>query len=469
MRIHLIELRDRRMGVASQRVNSLMLPILAVWAERAGWRAQVSFTELADVDYDRDCDVVALSLYTFLAAEGYAVARRFRAQGKLVIIGGPHTKGCLDEVAEHADLVFDRCDERVWCETLRAIADGTIVPRPGRGQFVPSPEMTRVPPYREIKPFYGTDKIPLLLSSLGCPHDCDFCTDWNSSYLKRDVDEVIADVREIEAPFFIFCDPNFGVNRRFTAELLARMVPLKKQYLMETSLAWLLHDDYLALLRASGCIGIELGLESLTTVYHKNGLKGRTAPTEVVIEQIARIKRHIPLLQVNILLGLDNDTAETFRTVAELYHRANIDDLVPFVVTPFPGTPFFDRMRDEGRLFETDWRHFNCGNLVVTPRQLSVPAFYDLYMDLLRRLHAPRLVARKVVAHLWQYRDAKVAFILLAVLLTRAWNTRRHHLPELRIDKLRAQARAERAGMGSDAIGAPVSVPIDTGEALVAG
>jgi radical SAM superfamily enzyme YgiQ (UPF0313 family) len=448
-------------------VNSLMLPILAVWAERVGWEARVSFTELADVDYAHACDVVALSLYTFLAPAGYAVARTFREQGKLVIIGGPHTKGCLDEVGEHADLVFDRCDEPVWCETLGAIENGAIVPSLGRGRFVPSPEMTRVPPYREIKRFYGAGKIPLLLSSLGCPHDCDFCTDWNSSYRKRDVDEVIEDVREIQAPFFIFCDPNFGVNRRFTSELLERMVPLRKKYMMETSLAWLLHDDYLALLRESGCIGLELGLESLTTAYGKNGIKRLDAVVREVVERLARIKRFIPLIQVNILLGLDNDTAETFRAVADLYRRANIDELVPFVVTPFPGTPFFDRLRAEGRLFETDWRHFNCAHLVLMPRQLSVPAFYDLYMDLLRGLHAPGLVARKVVAHLRQYRDAKLAVILLAFLLARAWNTFRHHLPELQIDKRRAQARAAGAGMRSAAARALAPGSADAGRAVV--
>jgi radical SAM superfamily enzyme YgiQ (UPF0313 family) len=196
MRIHLIELRDGRMGLASQRVNNdAAHPRRVGGARRLG--RSVSFTELADVDYAYPCDVVALSLYTFLAPGGYAVARTVMAQGKLVIIGGPHTKGCIDEVTEHADLVFDRCDEGIWCETLRAIESAAIVARPGRGRFVPSPEMTRVPPYRELKKFYGTGKIPLLLSSLGCPHDCDFCTDWNSSYHKRDVDEVIADVREI--------------------------------------------------------------------------------------------------------------------------------------------------------------------------------------------------------------------------------------------------------------------------------
>ncbi|HVO27728.1 MAG TPA: B12-binding domain-containing radical SAM protein [Candidatus Margulisiibacteriota bacterium] len=455
------------MGLASQHVNSLMLPILAVWTERLGWHARVSFAEFADVDYAHPCDVVALSLYTFLAPQGYAVARKFRQQGKLVIIGGPHAKGRLDEVRDHADLVFDRCDESAWCATLRAIESGVIVAARGRGRFVPSAEMTRVPPYRAIKRFYGTGKIPLLLSSLGCPHDCDFCTDWNSTYRKREVDDVIEDVRAIQAPFFIFCDPNFGVNRRFTSELLARMVPLKKKYMMETSLAWLLHDDYLTLLRDSGCIGIELGLESLTTTYGKNGINKRQAALHQIVERIARIKRYIPLIQVNILLGLDNDTAETFRAVADLYGRANIDTLVPFVVTPFPGTPFFDRLRTEGRLFETDWRHFNCAHLVLKPRQLSVPAFYDLYIDLLRQLHAPGLLARKVAAHLRQYRNVKLALILLAFLLARAWNTVRHHLPELRIDKRRAARAAGTGGISESALD-PALRPVDAPETMVA-
>lgn len=437
------------MGLASQRVNSLMLPILAVWAERAGWEARVSFGEVGDIDEDRPSDVVALGLYSFLAEEGYALARRLRARGTIVVIGGPHTKGCFTEVLDHADLVFDRCDETTWRATLDAIASGAIQLSAGRGVFVPSPEMSVVPPYRELRPFYGRGKIPLLLSSLGCPHDCDFCADWDSTYVKRDVDAVIDDVREIDAPFFIFCDPNFGVNRKFTGELLRRMVPLRKRYMMETSLAWLLHDDYLALLRESGCIGIEIGLESLTTVYDKNGIKDPDALFTEALARLARIKRYIPLVQVNVVLGLDDDTEDTFTRVGEFYRRANVDALVPFVVTPFPGTPFWERVNREGRLFERDWRHFHCGHLTMTLRNFSPQRFYDLYIELHRELYAPRLLARKVVMHVRQYRDPKLAFVLLAFLAMRAWNGRRHYLPELRRDRLRAATRATAVAAGS--------------------
>jgi hypothetical protein len=125
-------------------------------------------------------------------------------------------------------------------------------------------------------------------------------------------------------------------------------------------------------------------------------------------------------------------------------------------------------MRAEGRLFETDWRHYNCGNLVMLPRQLSIGAFYDQYMNLLKQLHAPLLVGRKVLAHLRQYRDIKLASILLGVLLVRSWNTYRHHLPELRRDRQRAQRRAAEAEMVRQVARDDAAQPLEAAAAVPA-
>jgi radical SAM superfamily enzyme YgiQ (UPF0313 family) len=439
VRIYLIELKERRIGIGPQFLNSLMLPILAVWSERLGWQADVAFTDFTRVDCDKDCDVVALSLYSFLAPQGYEVAGRFRERGKVVIIGGPHTKGNMAEVKEHADLIFDRCNEAVWSQTLRGIEKKEITANTRPGRFVPSLEMREIPSYLEIKRFYGNARIPLLLSSLGCPHDCDFCSDWNSTYRKRDVDAVVEDVRNINESFFIFCDPNFGVNRKFTSELLRKMIPLKKKYMMETSLVWLLDDEYLKLLRDSGCIGIQIGVESLTTRYKKNGVKHAKPILEETIENIQQIKKYIPALQVNIVLGFDNDTEETFREVAELYRRSKIDTLVPFIVTPLPGTPFFDRMRAEGRIFENDWQYFNCSRLTITLKQFTPTHFYDLFIALYKELHSPWLILGKIFAHLKQYRSPKMAGLLSICLLSRFMNTFFYFVPDLK----RAKAHAE--------------------------
>ena len=84
MKIYLIELRKARSGTASQYFNSLMLPILAVWSERQGWESEVVFSEPDNINYNQECDVVAMSLYTHIANEGSKIARKFRDLGKIV-------------------------------------------------------------------------------------------------------------------------------------------------------------------------------------------------------------------------------------------------------------------------------------------------------------------------------------------------------------------------------------------------
>lgn len=441
-KIYLLELRDPRRGLASTYLNSLMLPILAVWAERLGWQAEVSFTQFEKVDYDRECDGVALSVYTFLAPQGYEVARRFRERGKVVIIGGPHTKGSLDEVRSHANIVYNRCDEPAWARALQAIADGQVTARTRPAVFFPSEEMRAIPSYLEIKKFYGDDKVPMLLSSLGCPHDCDWCTDWNSTYFKRSVDAVIEDVSNISSKFFVFADPNFGVNRKFTGQLLARMIPLKKKYLMETSLVWLMDDEFLQLLRDSGCIGVELGLESLTADYKKNAMKKADSKLEEAIRRIERVKKYIELLQVNFVLGLDEDTPETFPLVVELYRRSKADTLGLHIVTPFPGTPFFDRMRAEGRIFDTDWSDYNCETLTITLRNMEVPQFYDLYVQLRKEINSPWLVLRKTLDNFRQFRDPWMTYLVFRVLAFRSWYSFRHDIPLVQRAKMRWQEKS---------------------------
>ncbi|MDH5181255.1 MAG: radical SAM protein [Gammaproteobacteria bacterium] len=443
MKIYLIELRAGHTGVAAQYFNSLMLPILAVWAERLGWQATVRFPAFNKVDFDIECDVVALSLYTHLAPEGYEIARRFREMGKLVIIGGPHSKGCAEELKHHADLVFDRCNEAAWTDTLRAIENGELRAGGKSGQFINSDEMTDIPSYAEIAPYYGKGKIPLLLSSLGCPHDCDFCTDWDTKYVKRSVDDVIQDLQDMKSRFFIFCDPNFGANIKFTGELLKQMIPLQKKYMMETSLAWLAKDHYLQLLKDSGCIGLEVGIESLTTVYKKNVLNGSESILEETIKKIDKIKEYIPTIQINIVLGLDDDNEDTFKLVEELYRRSSADTIALFVATPFPGTPYYDRMKQEGRIIEHNWKYYNCYDLTTTMKNFELPDFCDQMIELYKRIHSPWLIAKKIFANFKQYRNFKIAAMLTAVLLTRLFNTWFFSIPDYVRAKRRTQAMLE--------------------------
>jgi len=414
-----------------------MLPVLSAWSERIGWKAEVASTDFDNIDYDKKCDVVGLSAYTHLASQNFLIAKRFRERGKIVVLGGPHTRGCVEESRDHVDVVFDRCNEESWHNFLRAVEYREIIPSRDRGIFFPSQEMSTVPPYIEYKKFYDKKKIPMLLSSLGCPHICDFCVDWDSKYYKRSIDEVIEDVHNIDKSLFVFCDPNFGVNKKITSELLRKMVPLKKRYVMESSLAFLCEDEYLELLRDSGCIAVEVGIESLSTTFKKNAVKGDENLIESTMRQIMKIKKYIPLVQVNIVFGLDDDTEETFHSVVKFHQLSEADSLVPHILTPFPGTPLWDQMQNGKRIFEKEWCFFDTGNLVFSPKKCDPFNFYCFYIDMLKKINSPLAILKKALKHYRKYKNARMALMLFSFLLQRSKNTFLYDIPTYRRAKER--------------------------------
>jgi hypothetical protein len=81
-----------------------------------------------------------------------------------------------------------------------------------------------------------------LLSSVGCPYTCGFCTDWNSTYILLSPDRLEADLRYISAHMpnvlVAYHDPNFGVRFDETMDVIERVPkPRRNWYAMESSLA----------------------------------------------------------------------------------------------------------------------------------------------------------------------------------------------------------------------------------------
>jgi hypothetical protein len=54
-------------------------------------------------------------------------------------------------------------------------------------------------------------------------------------------------------------------------------------------------------------------------------------------------------------------------------------DLAEFtVMTPFPHTKGFDDFHRQGRIFDYDWNHYNAGQVVFQPKQMSPERLQEL-------------------------------------------------------------------------------------------
>src|SRR5215207_756948 len=58
------------------------------------------------IGYDEPADLVAISVETFTALRAYRIARRFRARGVPVVMGGYHVTLLPEEAAAEADAII---------------------------------------------------------------------------------------------------------------------------------------------------------------------------------------------------------------------------------------------------------------------------------------------------------------------------------------------------------------------------
>jgi radical SAM superfamily enzyme YgiQ (UPF0313 family) len=99
--------------------------------------------------------------------------------------------------------------------------------------------------------------------------------------------------------------------------------------------------------------------------------KGFNAPRDYG-DIVATLHRHGIAVQGAFVFGLDEDTPEVFERTARFAVEAKVDLPRFAVLTPFPGTPLFARLEDEGRILTRDWSLYDGQHVVFQPAKMTV-------------------------------------------------------------------------------------------------
>ena len=81
------------------------------------------------VDYDTDARIVGITGYIIQMPRVFAIADKFRARGKTVVLGGPLANLLPELCREHCDVLFEGEAEYTWPRFLREFAAGTPADR----------------------------------------------------------------------------------------------------------------------------------------------------------------------------------------------------------------------------------------------------------------------------------------------------------------------------------------------------
>lgn len=342
-----------------------------------------------------DLDAIFISCFSRGSGLAYALAKLMKKQTPkiLTIIGGPHAKQFPFDALRFFDVVVKECDAHLVKEILTDFPKKEIISSPRKLKDIPGIE-ERLPEIRTAS-FWNLRPsrfsfIPIL-SSTGCPYSCDFCVDWNSPYnplpLERVQEDLLFAAKHFPQVRINFYDPNFGVKFDQVMAVIERIPhPRKRWFLTEGSLSSLTKDR-LKRMQKAGCLCVIPGIESWSAYSKKAGIKNlATARNKLdeIVDRFELIYRHIPIIQANLLFGLDTDMGETpvllnkefISKTPYVSHSLNIP-------APFGGTPLFERYFRQGRILTSLPFTFYCKPYLATTLMNYHPIeFYEKLIEL---------------------------------------------------------------------------------------
>ena len=394
--------------------QQITMPYLAARVP-SDWKVYHVDEEAEAVDWTLQPDVAGITFHTPSAHHAYDLADRFRSRGVCVVLGGPHVTLLPEEAGEHADAIFVGEAEGCWEEFLNGFPESRHrrVYRRTDAPTLQGAPMARKDLYHRADYTSG-----VLFATRGCCNRCDFCAIpmmYRNSFRKRPVDEVAAEYASFKGKRIIFWDDNIAADRQYAKELFRAIAPYGKWWSSQASIHAGHDDEFLESAARSGCKQLFLGLESISQ-QSMDGARKAFNRVEEYARIVDRIHAHGIAVQAGIVFGFDHDTPEIFPDTLEFMERAGIENATFNMLTPYPGTPLFRRLEEEGRILTRDWRRYNGRtDVVFRPKRMSTGELLAGFRYANERFYSPRSVARRLrrsPAQLWWTLPLNLAYAM---------------------------------------------------------
>lgn len=377
----------------------VLTPTLALTSIAAatpeGWEVSYWDENLlqGSVPTERLPEVVGITVHLTFARRAYALADWFRAQGTIVILGGLHILSCPSEAESHADALAIGEGVQLWPQILRDIELGRLQPR--YTAMYERPYDLDPPPRRSLVPKASFLTTTSLIATRGCHNRCGFCylstEGLQMPYRVRSANDIREQFFADGEPYAVFIDNNLGSRPDYLRELCRTLAPLERIWSAAVTIDVTDDPSLVREMALAGCTGVFIGFESLQDENLQQARK-RTPRAE---DYARRVKIfHDQGIQVNgsFVLGFDGDDRAVFERTADWIEANRLECATFHILTPYPGTPLFRQMEQEGRLLHRDWEKYDTAHVVFRPARMTPEELQLGYDWLYRRLFSMRSI-----------------------------------------------------------------------------
>jgi len=372
-----------------------MLSLLSIAAETPpGTSVRIVDEQVEEIPWGERFDLVGITAMTAAAPRAYAIADHFRSMGIPVVMGGMHPTFMPEEALRHADAVCAGEAEGVW----PAIVEDT---RAGRLKGIyrasaPADLSLLKPVPRGLLSGRHYATLQAVQATRGCPHQCAFCSVsafHKGEFRMRPVEHVIEEIRSLKGKFFIFTDDSLTAEPEYAKALFRALIPLKKRWMSQATLRITDDAELVDLAERAGCVGLFVGLETFSS-GNLNGVGKDFNPSREYRERIALLHAHGIGVEAGIVFGFDGDGPDVFRETLAALDDLRIDMAQISILTPLPGTPFFETMK--GQIIDGDWAHYDYHHAVFQPKRMSRETLKAGHDWATLKFYSPARIARRL-------------------------------------------------------------------------
>jgi len=415
-RIILVEPQSKEDHVYKHvRMPRLGLPILGTQLQEAGYDLKIFMGTGDALPWPQllQADLVGISTTTATCREAYQIAGNLKAHGITVVIGGMHATFMPAEALQFADYVIRGEAELSLLplvQTLEAGLAPTDIPGVSywqdnqqiHNELLKTPidmDTLPIPDLTLLNKFSSMRTIPVI-TSRGCPYNCTFCcvTEvFGRRYRHRSTASILEELTHYRGKSIFFCDDNFAAKPELTKELLRGMIArgIKlKGWGAQVRVDAARDDELLSLMKRSGCAIVYIGFESINPATLEGYNKQQTVAD--IEEAIRRFHDYGIRIHGMFVFGADTDTVETIRQTERFANQNRIDSIQFMILTPFPNTPFYDKLEAEGRILTRDWSLYDGHHTVFQPALLSPEALQLETLKAMKRFYSPKHIWRNL-------------------------------------------------------------------------
>ena len=351
------------------------------------------------INFEKSYDLVNINFTTSTAQRAYYIADKFKEKGMPVILSGLHPSLMPKEAKQHADSVLLGWGELNWLKLLDDFEKNILKPF-----YYPLKydKNIRLPQTKiDLPGFVLTGAVE---ATRGCPYKCEFCRETNipggSQFYARPVDEVIEEIKSLPQKAFTFYDTSLTIDPTYTKSLFLKMKNINKKFSCNGNVDVLAHDkELIKISKEAGCVSWLIGFESISQdALEEIGKK--TNRVKDYKKAVENIHNNGMIVIGCFIFGFDNDNKNVFNDTLKIIKKFNIDVADFLILTPFPGTPLYNKLEKEGRILTKDWSKYNMKNVVFTPKNMSSDELINGVKDLYKDFYSFNYTIKRVIRNL---------------------------------------------------------------------